>query len=123
MTGDATRLQQVMWNLLKNGVKIFPGGRERFAWRPGMRRAGFWYRSRTTGLASSRGRLSLIFDPFHQENLEVTRQFGGLGLGLAIARATVDAHGGSLRAESAGRGAGATFIVDLPLRGGAGAAP
>ncbi len=115
VTGDATRLQQVMWNLLKNGSKFSPHeGRIRVkSWNEvGWILVSF----ADNGIGIEQGALSLIFDPFHQENLEVTRQFGGLGLGLAIARATVDAHGGTLRAESAGRGAGATFIVKLPLR-------
>jgi len=118
VTGDATRLQQVLWNLLKNASKFSPE-------EEGIRVATWNEDGRVlvsvsdNGIGIDPGALSLIFDPFHQENLDVTRQFGGLGLGLAIARATVDAHGGTLRAESAGRDTGATFIMDLPLRGGA----
>jgi two-component system CheB/CheR fusion protein len=114
VTGDSTRLQQVMWNLLKNGSKFSP--------EEGSIRVATWNEEgrilvsvSDNGIGIEPSALSLIFDPFHQENLEVTRQFGGLGLGLAIARATVDAHGGALRAESQGRGTGATFIVELPL--------
>jgi two-component system CheB/CheR fusion protein len=112
--GDPTRLQQVMWNLLKNGSKFSP--------EEGKIRVGTWNEDGRIlisiadgGIGIDPSALSLIFDPFRQENRDITRQFGGLGLGLAIARATVDAHGGTLRAESPGRGAGATFIVDLPL--------
>jgi two-component system CheB/CheR fusion protein len=115
--GDATRLQQVMWNILKNASKFSP--------EEGEIRVATWNEEQRIlvsfsdhGIGIAPGALALIFDPFHQENLEVTRQFGGLGLGLAIARATIGAHGGSLRAESAGRGAGATFIVELPLGAG-----
>jgi two-component system CheB/CheR fusion protein len=117
VTGDATRLQQVMWNLLKNGSKFSP--------EEAKIRVGTWNENgrifisvSDDGIGIAPEALSLIFDPFRQENREVTRQFGGLGLGLAIARATVEAHGGTLRAESAGRGTGATFIVELPLRTG-----
>jgi signal transduction histidine kinase len=115
VTGDPTRLQQVMWNILKNASKFSPEeGEVRVATWNEQDRILVSFSDHGIGIAPEA--LSLIFDPFHQENLEITRQFGGLGLGLAIARATIDAHGGSLRAESPGRGAGATFIVDLPLR-------
>ncbi len=117
VTGDATRLQQVMWNILKNASKFSP--------EEGRIRVETWNKEGRVlasvsdhGIGIDPGALAVIFDPFHQENLEVTRQYGGLGLGLAIARATVDAHGGTLRAQSAGRGAGATFIVELPVRAG-----
>jgi signal transduction histidine kinase len=56
-----------------------------------------------------------IFDAFAQADESVAREFGGLGLGLAIAKAVVDAHGGTVRATSAGRGEGTTCIVELPL--------
>jgi len=59
--------------------------------------------------------LPTIFDAFTQGGEWVAREYGGLGLGLAISRATVEAHGGTIRAESGGRGQGATFTVDLPL--------
>jgi len=112
--GDPTRLQQVMWNLLKNASKFSPD-------ETPIRVATWNEDNRVLVSVSDQGigidpaSLQLIFDPFRQENRDVTRTFGGLGLGLAIARATVDAHGGKLRAESPGQGAGATFIVDLPL--------
>lgn len=67
------------------------------------------------GMGIEAGTLPFIFDAFAQANVEVTRRFGGLGLGPAIARATVEAHGGELHAESAGLGQGATFRVSLPL--------
>jgi signal transduction histidine kinase len=56
-----------------------------------------------------------IFTPFEQASREVTREFGGLGLGLAISKAALDAHNGTLTAESAGPNLGATFRVELPL--------
>ena len=56
-----------------------------------------------------------IFDPFTQADATITRKFGGLGLGLAIARASVAGHGGEVRVQSEGAGRGATFIVSLPL--------
>jgi two-component system CheB/CheR fusion protein len=62
--------------------------------------------------------LPVIFNSFTQGSKQVTKEFGGLGLGLAISQATVDAHNGSLRAQSRGHDRGATFIVELPLRSG-----
>jgi two-component system CheB/CheR fusion protein len=116
VTGDATRLQQVMWNLLKNASKFSPEetGIEVRTWNDGER---VCVSVSDRGIGIEKEALGLIFDPFRQENLEVTRRFGGLGLGLAIAKATVEAHGGTVWAESAGRDAGATFILCLPLAG------
>jgi two-component system CheB/CheR fusion protein len=116
VSGDATRLQQVMWNLLKNASKFSPEETEIEVrtWNdPGWVCVSFSDR----GIGIEPEAVALIFDPFRQENLEVTRKFGGLGLGLAIAKATVEAHGGTLRAESPGRNAGATFTLCLPLVG------
>jgi two-component system CheB/CheR fusion protein len=116
--GDATRLQQVMWNLLKNASKFSPEETEIHVrtWNEGGEvRVAF----ADHGIGIEPDAIQMIFDPFRQENLDVTRRFGGLGLGLAIAKATVEAHGGTLRAESAGRNAGATFILSLPLAGSA----
>jgi signal transduction histidine kinase len=59
--------------------------------------------------------LSTIFDPFTQGSDDIARQFGGLGLGLAISKATIAAHGGTLHAESKGVSKGATFIIGLPF--------
>jgi two-component system, chemotaxis family, CheB/CheR fusion protein len=58
--------------------------------------------------------IAAIFEPFTQEGRWVTQSFGGLGLGLTIARATVDAHGGTLSAQSRGRNQGSTFVIELP---------
>ena len=67
-----------------------------------------------TGIGLEADALERIFRPFEQASGSITREFGGLGLGLAIAKATVDAHGGSLRVSSPGIGQGATFTVSLP---------
>jgi two-component system CheB/CheR fusion protein len=116
VAGDSTRLQQVMWNLLKNASKFSPEESEIHVrtWNEGEI---VCIAVADRGIGIEPAALEVIFDPFRQENLEVTRSYGGLGLGLAIANATVQAHGGALRAESAGRYAGATFIVSLPLAG------
>ena len=71
-------------------------------------------RVRDTGIGIPPEVLPHIFEAFEQGDARVTRQFGGLGLGLTISKALVELHGGSIRAESAGRGQGATFIIELP---------
>lgn len=114
VSGDATRLQQVVWNLLSNAVKFTPSGgaiRVVLASRE-TNQAEITVSDTGKGIVSSF--LPLIFDYFRQADSTTTRQFGGLGLGLAIVRHLVELHGGTVRAESAGEGLGATFIVALP---------
>ena len=118
LDGDAPRLQQVVWNLLKNASKFTPESgeitlRTRNEEAPGGRR--LLLEVTDTGIGIEAETLPLIFDPFAQANAAITREFGGLGLGLAISKATVEAHGGEIRAESAGLGRGATVCVSLPL--------
>ncbi len=116
LDGDALRLQQVVWNLLKNAAKFTPEGGEIAVrtWddEPGRRVV---LEVSDTGIGIATETLSRIFDPFAQASAAITREFGGLGLGLAISKATVEAHGGEIRAESAGLKRGATFRVFLPL--------
>jgi two-component system CheB/CheR fusion protein len=114
VVGDATRLQQVFWNLLKNASKFTPeAGSIRVATR--NRGPRIQIEIADTGLGFEPEDAERIFDAFTQANEAVTRQFGGLGLGLAISKAAVEAHGGKLRGESAGIDQGATFVVELPL--------
>lgn len=114
VTADATRLQQVMWNLLKNAVKFSPRGE--ITVRSAAAERGFARVSVSdTGIGIAPGALRRIFDAFEQETVETPREFGGLGLGLAISKAIVDMHGGCIHAASAGPGQGATFTVDLPI--------
>ena len=68
-----------------------------------------------TGIGIEPQALSTVFDAFTQGSEEIARQFGGLGLGLAISKATIVAHGGTLHAESEGVAKGTTFILGLPL--------
>jgi PAS domain S-box-containing protein len=113
--GDPARLQQMVWNLVKNAAKFTPtGGRIRIA----TRRAGegqVEVEVRDTGKGISPEALPHIFDPFEQGDPAITRQFGGLGLGLSIAKAVADRHGGTIRAASEGLGRGSSFVVTLPL--------
>ncbi|MBD1843233.1 response regulator [Cyanobacteria bacterium FACHB-63] len=116
--GDAGRLQQVVWNLLSNAVKFTPeGGRVEvsLAHRTNERSDSATITVRDTGKGIGAAALPHVFDRFWQEDSTNTRQFGGLGLGLAISRQIVELHGGIITAESAGEDQGATLTVSLPL--------
>jgi PAS domain S-box-containing protein len=115
ITADANRTQQIVWNLLSNAVKFTPkGGRVLVQ----VHREGSDVRLRVTdtGEGIRPAVLPHIFEAFRQADASTTRRHGGLGLGLAIVRQLVAAHGGSVRAESEGLGLGATFVVELPAR-------
>ncbi|OLP17520.1 hypothetical protein BST81_14365 [Leptolyngbya sp. 'hensonii'] len=139
VSGDATRLQQILWNLLANAIKFTPaGGRieirldsvELKAEETGKGGRGsslpiapFFQTShpyaqitvRDNGKGIDPAFLPYIFESFRQEDVSTTRKYGGLGLGLAIVRHLVEAHGGSITAHSPGEGLGATFTVRFPL--------
>jgi signal transduction histidine kinase/DNA-binding response OmpR family regulator len=116
LLGDPNRLQQIAWNLLSNAVKFTPGGGQV---RVRLRRTNSHLELRVedTGQGISAQFLPHVFDRFRQADGSTTRNHGGLGLGLAIARHLVELHGGAIRAESPGEGLGATFTVDLPVMG------
>jgi len=112
--GDANRLQQVIWNLLSNAVKFTKsGGRVLVK----LRQVGAAVEISVTdsGQGISRDFLPYVFDRFRQADSTTTRQHGGLGLGLAIARHLVEIHGGTIQAESGGEGKGSSFTIRLPL--------
>jgi PAS domain S-box-containing protein len=113
VAGDPSRLQQVVWNLLSNAVKFTPRGG---VVRIGVERLLAQTRITVsdTGQGIAPDFLPYVFDRFRQADGSTTREHGGLGLGLAIVRHLVEAHGGSVHAYSTGAGAGATFTVDLP---------
>jgi PAS domain S-box-containing protein len=115
ITADAQRLQQVMWNLLTNAVKFTPkgGAVSARAFREGSE---ICIRVSDTGEGIRPEVLPLVFEPFKQADSTTTRRHGGLGLGLAIVKHIIAAHGGTVRAESAGEGKGASFVVQLPAR-------
>jgi two-component system CheB/CheR fusion protein len=121
---DASRVTQVFWNLLTNAVKFTPtGGTIRVrSWAepmagppdgspPGRRLV---IEISDTGIGIEPEALTRIFVGFEQERPRFARQFGGLGLGLAISKAIVEMHGGMLTASSSGRDQGATFTLHLP---------
>jgi PAS domain S-box-containing protein len=114
VTGDGSRLQQVVWNLVSNAVKFTPtGGRVDIELGRADEKAEIVVRDTGQGIdASFRPHL---FERFRQMDASKTRQHGGLGLGLSIVKHLVEAHGGTVVAESAGLGQGATFRVQLPL--------
>jgi len=114
ISADPARLQQVLWNLLKNAIKFSPqGGSVRVtSQRRDSQRCEVRVQDRGIGIPPEI--LPRVFNAFEQGDARITRQFGGLGLGLAISRALVELHDGTIRAESAGPGQGATFTVELP---------
>ncbi len=113
--GDATRVQQVFWNLVKNAVKFTPprGRIEIRTWNP--TEESFAAQITDNGIGIDQDVLPRIFTAFEQGRSAITRQFGGLGLGLAISKALVEQHKGSLSATSQGRGRGASFTVTMPV--------
>lgn len=115
LRADAIRLQQVAWNLLSNAIKFTPqNGSIDVALR--WRASSLQIAITDTGEGIGPDLLPYIFDRFRQGHASGTRN-GGLGLGLSIVKSLVELHSGAVRAESAGLGAGTTFIVELPLAG------
>lgn len=114
VSGDSTRLQQVVWNLLSNAVKFTPpGGQVNIC----LERCDSYAQITVsdTGQGISLDFLPFVFDYFRQADAATTRKFGGLGLGLAIVRHLVELHGGTVSAASPGVGHGATFTVRMPV--------
>jgi len=111
--GDAGRLQQVVWNLLSNAVKFTPAGGQ-VTIRLTQVDTDAQIQIIDTGKGINPEFLPYVFEYFRQEDGSTTRKFGGLGLGLAIARQIVEMHGGRISADSPGVGFGATFTVKLP---------
>ncbi|MBL1177813.1 PAS domain-containing hybrid sensor histidine kinase/response regulator [Pantanalinema sp. GBBB05] len=131
--GDVNRLQQVVWNLLSNAIKFTANGGQitvrlergcdfdrnhdgvTIASPNGLPLHYAQIQISDTGKGISPNFLPHVFELFRQQDSSTTRQFGGLGLGLAIVRQVVEAHGGTIVANSLGEGQGATFTIRLPL--------
>jgi signal transduction histidine kinase/ActR/RegA family two-component response regulator len=114
VTGDPDRLQQVVWNLLMNAVKFTPkGGRVQVHLQRVNSHVEIVVTDTGQGIAPEI--LPFVFDRFRQADSSSTRAFSGLGLGLALVKHLVELHGGTVAAQSAGDGHGATFVVRLPL--------
>jgi CheY-like chemotaxis protein len=114
VAGDADRLQQVIWNLISNAVKFTPRGQQIVV---RLRRVDQQVELAVsdTGVGIAPSFLPHIFERFRQADSRFSREHGGLGLGLAISRHIIEMHGGTIEAESAGVGKGATFCVRLPV--------
>ncbi|AFZ14093.1 GAF sensor hybrid histidine kinase [Crinalium epipsammum PCC 9333] len=137
ISGDANRLQQILWNLLSNAIKFTPeGGQVKISLEysenatqeninngsyPGSQKKALIVNSYAQITVSDTGKgisaefLPYVFERFRQADGATTRSQSGLGLGLAIVRHLVELHGGTVEVDSAGEGFGATFIVKLPL--------
>jgi PAS domain S-box-containing protein len=112
--GDPQRLQQIVWNLLANAVKFTPPGGVVDVELRDAGNDGVQIRIADDGAGIDAGFLPHVFERFRQADGSVSREHGGLGLGLAIVRHLVELHGGTVRAESPGLGKGTTFTVTLP---------
>jgi PAS domain S-box-containing protein len=116
ISGDADRLQQIVWNLLTNAVKFTPkGGKIQVK----VQRVNSHVEIvvSDSGVGISKEFLPYVFDRFRQADASITRTQGGLGLGLSIVHQLVDLHGGTVAVQSEGEGKGATFTVTLPFIG------
>ena len=118
VNADPARLQQVFWNLIKNALKFTPAGgvvtiRTRNEHDGHAPERQFIVEVCDTGIGIEPHVLPAIFDAFQQGETTITRKYGGLGLGLAICRGIIEAHGGSILALSEGKNRGATFRVVL----------
>jgi CheY-like chemotaxis protein/two-component sensor histidine kinase len=114
VSGDPARLQQVIWNLLSNAVKFTPkNGKVQVL----LERVNSHIEISVadTGIGIRPEFLPHVFERFRQADASTTREYAGLGLGLSIVKHLVELHGGTVRAESAGEGRGATFVVHLPV--------
>lgn len=115
--GDCIRLEQVFWNLINNAVKFTAAGGEIAIHTSNDDSGHFFFEITDNGIGIEPDRMASLFKPFEQADPSVTRQFGGLGLGLAISKHLVELHRGTIEADSRGRSFGATFKVMLPAVG------
>jgi len=110
--GDQDRLRQIVWNLLSNAVKFAPGGVVRVTVRHATNQMRLTVSDTGVGIAPEFQ--AHVFDRFRQADSSITREHGGLGIGLAVVKELVELHGGSIQVNSRGRGTGATFSVLFP---------
>ncbi|WP_027796431.1 hybrid sensor histidine kinase/response regulator [Paraburkholderia acidipaludis] len=111
--GDRARLQQMFWNLVRNAAKFTPDGGHIYV-RTRDARMQVLIEVEDTGIGIAPEQIGKLFNAFEQGSHNMTRQFGGLGLGLAVTKALTEAHGGSVTAQSPGAHCGATFSIVLP---------
>jgi PAS domain S-box-containing protein len=110
---DRARLQQMLWNLVRNAAKFTPDGGHIYV-RTRDERMHVQISVEDTGIGIEPEQIGKLFNAFEQGNQNMTQQFGGLGLGLAITKALTDVHGGTVMAQSPGAHCGATFTITLP---------
>jgi signal transduction histidine kinase len=111
--GDRDRLQQVLWNLLSNAIKFTaPAGT--ITVHAELRTNGIAIVVSDNGIGIAPDHLPFVFQRFWQAHTGASREYGGLGIGLALTRHLVELHGGAISAESEGPGRGATFTIVLP---------
>ncbi|HEY2024150.1 hybrid sensor histidine kinase/response regulator [Paraburkholderia sp.] len=110
---DRARLQQMLWNLIRNAAKFTPDGGHIYV-RTRDERMQVQISVEDTGIGIEPEQIGKLFNAFEQGDQNMTRQFGGLGLGLAITKALTDVHGGVVTAQSPGPHCGATFTITLP---------
>jgi PAS domain S-box-containing protein len=112
--GDDARIQQIVWNLVNNAIKFTPPGGQ-VTVSTGIVGGQYEIAVSDTGRGISPEFLPYIFDRFSQQEAGSSKTFSGLGIGLTIVKHLVEAHGGTISANSAGEGLGARFTVRLPL--------
>jgi len=115
LDGDPIRLQQVFWNLLSNAVKFTPAG-GRIEARLFARDSDVVIEVEDSGAGIRSDFLPRAFDRFAQEEGSIIRQYGGMGIGLAIVKQLVELHGGIVSVASEGEGRGAIFTVSIPVQ-------
>jgi signal transduction histidine kinase len=113
--GDEEKLAWVLLQLVDNAVKFTPaGGRVTFSLTPNSKRSRVLIAVKDTGIGIPFNRMPELFQPFHQLDSSSTRRYGGTGLGLALVRQILEAHGEQIKVESA-IGQGSTFSFELPI--------
>jgi PAS domain S-box-containing protein len=112
---DPARFQQILWNLLKNAAKFTPECGDIYVTVSTIVEDRVRVQVRDTGIGIAPDVLPRIFDAFEQGDANITRRFGGMGLGLAISKNLVELHHGTIRAESGGANQGSIFTVEFPL--------
>jgi len=113
--GDGARMAQVFWNLLLNAVKFTPSQGTLHISTTNHTATSICIAIQDSGIGIEPDMLARIFDPFQQGEESITRRYGGLGLGLSVAKALVEAHGGKITAESKGKGSGSKFSIELDI--------
>ena len=114
--GDIVRLQQVFWNVIRNAIEFTPAGGTIRISTSNSKTDEFTVTIADSGVGFDPADAEKLFESFRQISTDVARRTGGLGLGLAISRGIVNAHGGRIWGESPGANLGATIHIELPLR-------